>query len=826
MSNTASKKMRPLEKVNCPLLRPLPRKSNPLKPAISLTSHRPFFLKLALRLAYALSFVIKFIMSFALSFVLSSTAHAQPSAPKIPALSTLEVCLPELILAPQTLPPRIANQPKAQETQTLEADRLEQTGKGQYHAFGDVVLKQPGLVAFGDELHYLQTQQTADLLGHVQLHQAQLLIAAETAHMNEATQTGLVTQARYQVLPSRVHGYAQTISLDQLKDYARLDSASVTACKIKPNQKVDWNLTFATLEIDNQKRRMIGKNTTVYFKDLPVFYTPYFDFPLDDRATGLLFPEFGSYKSFTKEETQHFIKLPYYFNIAPNLDDTLTLIPMSDRGLAIDNEFRYLAKTNGVLHGAELDLTFIQDQETAQNGLASADRITGDITFGKKIEERWRSSIKAQQAWGYGFNSDVLWHEVSDENFFADIPVESTFKNLTQTERHATLNYAQGNFNAYAQVVSYLRLRNAPINYEKRPEIAATYFEQIDNLNLSLLTQVTDFVSPVASAAKPEALRAHLEPALEYRLSQPYGELKTTVVANHTQYQMQDNGFNTSQQDSLERFVPQTAVKGGLIFEREFAFNDNTFIQTLEPTVQYLYVPYVDQSNITLFDTANRSLDFSNLFALNRFTGVDRIGDANQVAMALTTQLLQESGQPLAEAGVGQIVYFDDRKITLNNTTPHTEAVSDVFVKLGLTLDQFNFASTTQFDQQTHELTNATNRLKWQPSERNLFLVSHTLTNSELPTEQSILALGAYSQITQQWETGLYADYDIDTQRINETNLGLRYDSCCWATELVAQRAELENGLYNYTVQLLFELKGLSTSGTPFRDDLTERLNF
>ncbi|WP_172959716.1 LPS-assembly protein LptD [Thiomicrorhabdus aquaedulcis] len=774
-------------------------------------------------------FLLRLFMTLAALFLSPSLlmlAHAQPSALKVPALSTLEACLPDYILPLQTLPPQTPHIAKDKTLQTLEADRLEKTGAGQYHAFGDVILKQPGLVALGDELHYNQTQQTADLLGHVQLHQTQILIQGQDAHLNEVQQTGLINQARYQVLPSRVHGLAQTISIDQLKDYARLDSASVTACKIKPNQKVDWNLTFDTLEIDNQKRRMIGKHTTVYFKDLPVFYTPYFDFPLDDRASGLLFPEFGSYKSFTEEETQHFIKLPYYFNIAPNLDDTLTLIPMSDRGLALDNEFRYLAKNQGVVHGAELDITLLQDQETAQNGLASANRTTGDITFGKKIEDRWRASLKAQQAWGSGVSSDILWHEVSDENFFADIPVESTYKNLTQTERHATVNYAQGNFNAYAQILSYLRLRDAPLNYEKRPEIAASYFKQIDNLNLSVLTQATEFVKPLASTAKPEALRAHLEPALEYRLSQPFGELKTTVVANQTQYQMKDNGFNPNNQQTLNRFVPQSAVKGGLIFERELNISDHTFIQTLEPEVQYLYVPYVNQSQLTLFDTARRSLDFSNLFALNRFTGVDRIGDTNQLSMALTTQFLQETGKPLAEAGIGQIVYFDDRKVTLTNTAPQTEAVSDIFVKLGLTLDQFNFASTTQFDQATHELTNATNRLKWQPSERNLFLVSHTLTNSELPTEQSVLALGAYSQLTQQWETGLYADYDIDTQRINETNLGLRYDSCCWATELVAQRAELENGLYNYTVMVLFELKGLSTSGTPFRDDLTKRLNF
>ena len=718
-------------------------------------------------------------------------------------------CLPELITPLQDIPPEMASQ-ETPATQNLEADELTQPSATTYQLLGKATFKQPGLVVLSDQMLYDKTEKTATFFGHVELHQPQILITAEQAHLDEKSQTAILKKTEYQILPSRVYGQSNQIVINQANENAQLDQASLTACKRQKDKSIPWDLKFEELKINNQTRRMVGKNTTLYFKDVPIFYTPYFDYPLDDRASGLLFPEFGSYKSLTQDTAISYLKLPYFFNIAPNMDDTLTIMPMTERGLALDNEFRYLGKDGNTTHNVVLDITALQDQLNAENGL----------------ENRWRTSLNASQNWGKGLTSDVLWHEVSDENFFADIPVNSALKTVTQTERHLKLDYRQGNLHSYAQVLSNLRLRDALPNYEKMPEIGIDYNQQFDRVRMDVQANATEFAMPDIEHSKPEALRVHLQPALEYQVRKSFGGLKSTVVANQTQYQMHENGFNDTGESSINRFVPQFALKGELIFERQLELFGEPYTQTLEPQVQYLYVPYENQSNVPLFDTANRSLAFNNLFALNRFTGSDRIGDANQVASALTTRLLDDDGRQLADVGIGQIVYLEDRQVMLTGETPDTTAVSDVFVKLGLNLSDLYFSSTIQLDPDDYRLTNSNSRLKWQPSLDKTILLNHLAQNQGTSIETEAISIGGFTRINNQWEMGVYANYDLQNDQLFETNLGLRYDSCCWAAEIVAEHTQLINGLYNDGIQIQFELKGIGTANQRFKNDFAKKLNF
>ncbi len=722
-------------------------------------------------------------------------------------------CLPDLIIPLQEIPPQLSGQPSTQEKpapQNLEADELTQPTATIYQLTGNATFKQPGLVVLSDKMLYNKSEKKAEFFGNVELHQPQILITAEQAQLDEKSQTAILKQTEYQVLPSRVYGQSKQIVINQTNEHAQLDRASLTACKRVGDASLPWDLKFDELQINNQTRRMVGRDTTLYLKDVPIFYTPYFDYPLDDRASGLLFPEFGSYKSLTQDEPINYLKVPYFFNIAPNIDDTLTIMPMTERGLAIDNEFRYLGKHGNTTHKVVLDVTALQDQLIADDG----------------IENRWRTSLNASQNWGQGLTSDVLWHEVSDENFFADIPVNSTLKTVTQTERHLKLDYRQGNLHTYAQVLSYLRLRDAVPNYEKMPEIGLDYSRQFGRLRMDLQTHATEFAMPDIEHSKPEALRVHVQPALEYQLRKSFGSLKSTVVANQTQYQMHNNGFNDTGKSSINRFVPQFALKGELTFERQFDLFDAHYTQTLEPQVQYLYVPYEDQSNIPLFDTANRSLAFSNLFTLNRFTGSDRIGDANQVASALTSRLLNEDGRPIADAGIGQIAYFEDRQVILTGDTPDTSTVSDIFVKLGINLSELYFSSTIQLDPEEYRLTNSNSRVKWQPNQNNTVLLNHLAQNQGTSYETEAMSLGGFTRINDKWEVGIYANYDLQNDQLYETNLGLRYDSCCWAAEIVAEHTQLINGLYNDGIQIQFELKGIGTANPRFKKDFARKLNF
>ncbi|MDX1353727.1 MAG: LPS-assembly protein LptD, partial [Thiomicrorhabdus sp.] len=459
----------------------------------------------------------------------------------------------------------------------------------------------------------------------------------------------------------------------------------------------------------------------------------------------------------------------------------------------------------------------------ASEGLVATDT-AGNLIYGNKISERWRASIKANQNWGHGFSSSLDWDETSDELFFADIPVQKELKTASQKLRNAQLNYSTGNFSSYIQLLSYLRLQNAAVNYEKRPEVGVSYAKYLNDFDFAIAATVTDFVTPESVANKYEAVRFHTAPTLNYQIQNSYAHLKATLVANQTQYAMGDDGFNEPNKKSISRFVPQMALRGGLVFERELAFNKQNYTQTLEPEIQYLYTPYEDQSHITLFDTAARSLDFSNLFALNRFTGADRIGDTRQISAALTTKLLAPNGRQIAEAGIGQIAYLEDRKVTLNNL-PETEKVSDIFVKLGLNFNEWYFASTLQLDDHDQHLTNANTRLKWQRNEH-IALLNHSLYNQGSLSETEMLSLGGYTKIDSKWNLGFYNSYDMRKEDLYETQIGLRYDSCCWSAEFIAERTQLENGLYNDGIQVQFELKGLSSSGSKFKQELNDKLNF
>ncbi|HIE40607.1 MAG TPA: LPS-assembly protein LptD [Thiomicrorhabdus sp.] len=547
-------------------------------------------------------------------------------------------CAPPLI-APLQLTPQTFSKNRAiadhltPSVKHLEANQLEQPSPNRYLFKGEAKFTQPNLVVLSDQMLFDKTQQTAQFKGHVEIHQPDILLMANQVDMSETEQTSILKEARYQILPSRMYGQASQILLEQQTSKTTLNQATLTACTQSPKQSLTWQLKFEEVEINQQTEMVVAHHARLLIKDVPVLYTPYFAYSLADRASGFLFASLGSIKSVTQKDLLQFIKIPYFFNLAPNMDSTLTVIPIDKRGVIFDNEFRYLDRT----HSLKLDLSSIQDQLTSKEGLSTVDS-AGSVTYDQKITHRWRASLNARQNWGEGLTSSIVWHEASDENFYADIPVQSQYKTVTQIPRSLKLNYQKDSLQTYVLASSYLRLRNAPLNYEKRPEVGLRYRHQVDHFSFNIQSSMTDFVLPVSSTTKPEALRFTIKPTIEYQLNQSYGFVKATVVGNQTLYQMQDNAGNTTGATSHSLFVPQFALKGGLIFERPISFLGKTYTQTLEPEVQYLYTPYQNQNNLPLFDTGNRSLAFSNLFAMNRFSGSDRIGDANQITTALTTR--------------------------------------------------------------------------------------------------------------------------------------------------------------------------------------------
>lgn len=750
------------------------------------------------------------------------------SSNSAPSLNDDNRCLPDWITPLQTLP-------AADAFDEISGRTLLQPQKNQYHLIGDAKLTQPGLVLLSDEIFYDKNLQTIDAFGRVELQQTGVILLGDRAEYDQQNQLGFITDIQYQFRDSRAHGKARRIDFNQTQRISELENASFTSC---PLDDQAWKLHFKELQINDPKRRLYGYHTWLEFKGLPVFYTPYIDIPLDDRASGLLFPFIGSHKAAAQNEPFSVVAIPYYFNIAPNYDDTLTFIGIQERGLVLDNEFRYLQpKHNGVLQ-----LSLLNDQLTQKEGLKYV-LPSGELKQDEPLTQRWRLSYDGRQNWGRGVSSSINWHEVSDPDFYNDIPLNfgsnQSFANRqdTRINRSARLNYRQGPLQAHIQHYGYLPLRNGENNFlEKSPEIGVNLTQRFGQLQSNLYLESAEFVrysgfnpfiedgyvSAQRSTTGAMGQRLVAEPNLIYRLDRQYGYLQAQVKANFRQYHLQQALPEASDSNS----VMQYALRGGLVFERDFNLFNNDFVQTLEPEVQWLYVPYVKQQHLKTFDTGMASLDFSNLFQLNRFSGFDRIGDTHQISVALTNRILSELGRPLADAAIGQVFYLQDREITLRNDQLQTDTRSDYFVKLGVQIEHIYLASTNQFDKEDLTLSQTQNRFKLKTTDALQLLATHQGLNLNQPKPTQTLGAGLIWQINTEWQTAHYINYDIEEKQQRELLSGLRYDDCCWAIELVYERNQHADTRYNESVKFMIELKGLSTVGHRLGDTIKQMLNF
>ena len=753
-------------------------------------------------------------------------------------LSSTPACQPDWIVPSTTIP--AANNP-----QQVISDQLQQPDHLQYHLSGNVALKQPGLVVFADQVDLNRETQTAEAFGSVQLHRASVLMTSDHLWLDDQQKTAKLQNARYQFVSNRAHGTADSIVMNQTKQQSTLKQASYTTCPVvttrwqtrqkttESAQTLDWELDFKKLKINNENKRIYGYHTVLYFHQLPVFYTPYINFSMEKRASGLLFPAFGNYKSILHPDRSKevYVTIPYYFNIAENMDDTLSVMKMQDRGWVVENEFRYLQPN----HSAELTLTGLQDKVTQQEGLSYANR-QKEMVYQQPVSERWRAKLIANQNWGAGFSSAVNWHQVSDKFFFADIPVEPALDTITFTQRTANLHYQNTDLQANLELFDYLRLReDAPYNYEKRPHLSLNYQPTIEdeawqNVSFNLATEATEFEISSAGHNKPEGRRTVISPGVRYQIQKPYGQFKTELLAHQVDYQLHANQALPNPESLPSLQVPQFVMRGGLIFERNLSFANTDLIQTLEPEIQYLYTPYQPQDQQPLFDTAASSLDFTNLFATNRYSGLDRFGDSNQIAAALTTRFLLGDGRPFAEIGAGQIHYLADRKLTLSQSATELEQNlrkrSDYFIKVGLQTGPMQVAATAQLNEHNFAITQSNSRLKLTLNRQLTFLSTHIVTQRNQPGENEDLTAGLHWQMTPNWSVGSYINYNFTQNIKKETQTALRYDSCCWSSEISLKETKLLEGLYNYNLQFVIEFKGLSSVGTPFKEFLTQKLNF
>jgi len=687
--------------------------------------------------------------------------------------------------------------PERDSAKFLEADRIEGRENKNMVATGNVTLRSRGVNIRADRLDYYDDDQLAIATGNVKIDREGDTATGPRLQYRLDEDTGEMDAPVFEFpkkpeRKSASRGHADRALLEE-DHKSKLIKAEYTSC---PVPRDDWFLRVNELEVDSG--RNVGKAThaTLYFLGMPILYTPFMTFPLDNRRkSGFLAPTFG-----TSGQSGFEASLPYYWNIAENMDATFTPKIFTKRGEQVGAEFRYLEpKFSG-----QVDSEFLPNDK-----IAARDRYFFGWHHVQALWPGWSASINAQK--------------VSDDNYFRDLTTKIALTSQTNLPRDAILAFANETWTVSARALGYQTLEDplhtVPIPYNILPQLIANGARQnvAGGFDWAVSSELSNFRHPVL----PTGQRLIVYPSISYPMRRSWGYLTPKIGVHFTRYHM--DGNDDGVQDAT-RTLPIASLDGGLFFERNIAWGGRSFLQTLEPRLFYLDVPYKDQSQLPNFTTAEADFNFQRLFTENRFVGGDRIGDANQLTIALTSRLIESAtGLERLKAGLGQVYYFRPPRVTLTEPLTNNKS-SDV---LGFVSSQMS--PSVSFDsgwQYTPELSRSAKvylgtryspepgkilnrayryaRGSDNPLDTTTPRIHQVDVSTQWPLMQNVTALARYN-------------WSLEDHKLLEGLAGFEYNAGCWQVRAVAHRFITGAQTYSTSFQIQLELTGLSRIGiNPF----------
>ena len=659
--------------------------------------------------------------------------------------------------------------------ETVTFDRKQQITE----ASGNITYREPGVILLGDHMTFDSDRQHATIRGaHFALHAAQL------------------------------SGAAQRLERDANGEIAITDGA-ITFCA---PEDPTWYVNTGTLEIDPEAGMATARNATLRVGGVPVFYLPWMTFPVgDQRKTGLLFPSIGS-------DTRGGLDIttPIYFNLAPNYDATYSPRYIGERGLLHQAKGRWLNDTIGYW-----DVTgqYIDRDDKYNDDFPDAD------------SERWGVAIRQRGSFGQSWRTNINYSRVSDPDYVRDYD-NSTLSSQRQT---ALLQLGQIDYLGEDWVVSLQAqqfqsladdIRN---NYKKLPQITAQW--RGDNKFMGFqpigLLQYSNFDT---DANRVTGQRLYAEAGVSYPMNWSWGFLRPTAKYRSVSYDL-DN-LNLLNDDAPDAGSAVVSIDGGLVFERATFLGGQGMTQTLEPRVFYLYSQYEQQNDQPDFDSAELTFSYNQLFRDTRFSGHDRLDDANQVAIGLTTRFFADGdGRERLNASIGQIFYFRDREVRLKAIDPALdESLSATAVEVNWLPDEvWNLRSSILYDTSDNQFDAASIQLGFKPGKGRIFNLGYTLREpppsllNRPVTEQANFS--AYYPINDNWSVFGAIEYSLEADQAVEDMVGFEYDNCCWQMRLLYMRyIDTAGGFIpdfsdpdldrENAVQFQFALKGMGGFGS------------
>jgi LPS-assembly protein len=674
----------------------------------------------------------------------------------------------------------------------VRADSITGVAEKYVEASGKVELRARNETVLADWLRYDFALDEIWGKGNVLLRRGFDSISGPEARFQRGTETGSFTSPKFYVAENGSRGSAAEIRFAGPDRYDVTD-ARYTTC-VAPRE--DWFIHMDELEIDKARMVGTGHNATVRFFNVPIVYSPWLEFPLsNERKSGFLTPTFGS------SSTRGFdASVPYYLNLAPNYDATLTPRVMTKRGFQLGGQFRYLLE-NGIGGVEAEDLPY--------------DRVTGT--------NRYAMSWKHNQNLGPilpGLGAFVNLNKVSDDTYFSDLSDRVSFTSLTTLVREGGLTYVNGPWNvrATAQAFQTLQDPTAPPTvapYNRVPQLFGS-LQETDWMGLTFAGygEYAYFRQPTLTTGQ----RAYIWPTVAWTRQGAAWSFTARTGAHLREYDL--NEVRPGVPGSQGYAIPTTSVDGSLVFEREWEIAGRSVVQTLEPRAFYVYVPYRNQNDAPVFDTALDDFNFGQLFSINRYLGNDRIGDANQLTLALSSRFIDaETGIERLRVAVGERFYFQDQRVILNES-PRSASTSDFLLGFeGRLSEAWSLVGLWQynFDASQTERVNAGARYTPGPGRA---------LNATYSYSRQYADPGAVLQPLNQWDLSaqwpLSANwtvlgrwnYSVLGHKTLEAVAGVEYNAGCWVLRIVGQRLTTTTQTTSNSIYLQLELNGLARIGT------------
>ena len=718
-------------------------------------------------------------------------------------------------LCPAALPiperPQIDTAPEPGEIH-ISADKAELEKKGVSTLEGNVEITRDDQQVTADTITYDEPGGTADLSGHVQYWDDALYLRGDTGHVDFNNDTGLFENSNYIFLGNRARGRADELA-HEYKQRTDLKGVDYTTCDPEDNF---WKLSASNISLDHVQEWGKARNVVLRIKDVPVLYSPYMSFPISNkRKTGFLFPSFG-----TSNRSGYELTTPYYWNIAPEMDMTLAPRILSDRGVMLTGRFRYLLSRG--------------------EGSLAAEFLPGDNKFNDN--DRNLVGFTHHQLFGQTGKMFLTYNRVSDKQYFEDFGNNINLTSTRFLERRADMSYSGNWWNIYGIVQDFQTVDTSiPVEfrpYTRLPQISFNAFSPVLNrqLNFNLHTELGYFDRDNNNALVNDinGLRFDLYPSISYPIHTAYSFFEPRAGVRFTQYQLNDTGLLP--ESSPSRLLPVLSVDSGLFLEREANPFGTPLLHTLEPRLFYLYIPHDNQTDLPVFDTGLYDFSFESLFRDNRFSGPDRMGDANQVTLAVTSRLLdQMSGKEQGFISLGQIYYMHNRDVFLPSGKPRTEVSSPFIATVGASLtDDWRLRGDLQWDPNNNKTEKLVAFAQYHPEPDKILNLGYRVrntTNSISSTsnltvtdiEQSELSF--LWPMSRNWNVMGRWNYAPPEGRTVDLFGGLEYNSCCFAFRVVARRFLSDTkGDYNNGLFFQVELKGLAGVGQQTEKFLQENI--